>query len=136
MPASSAMVSASGTSSRISEKSISGRDGEGRVRGTPPKREAIVAMSRSRTKAASEATVIAIRKPGQCGFQRFRPRMSPRARAVTATAEGIVSPRCPPISTIFGRNSPGRAISRPRMSLNCEPRIDTAMPAVKPVTTG
>lgn len=49
----------------------------------------------------------------------------------------FVSPRCSARKTTFSRNSAGTPVtSSPRKSFTCVLKMYTAMPAVKPITTG
>ncbi len=62
--------------------------------------------------------------------------MTASAMPATRSAAGLSCGRAAASAATLGANSPGSFTSSPRRSFNCEKKIDTAMPAVNPVTTG
>ena len=89
-------------------------------------------------KPAIAATPTAIRKAGQCGRHRRRPRITPMASAATATAAGLTVGSASTRAPSLGTSGPGSLPSsvRPSSSLSWLAKMMMAMPEVNPTVTG
>jgi hypothetical protein len=137
---SKAIASASGSTARAFARLKAGSSGAGRLEGTPPKREPMVATSKpsfANTVAASALTTTEIRNPGQVGRSFLSTRMMAIASAATAIVAGRKVGSAAQITSTFGRKAAGSfGISRPSNSLIWLTKMITAMPAVNPTVTG
>src|SRR4051812_37132220 len=137
MPARNAIVNAEGRTSLTLTTEITGTDGNGMPVGMFGNRVPIVSILRLRNCAASTAKAIAIRYPGSFGAN-FRKAIITRSETIpTATVAASREVRAWKYAAHFGRKSAGTfEICKPRKSLTWLDAIMTAIPAVKPVTTG
>ena len=111
--------------------------GNGRLRGTPPKREPIVSIGRWNHQVSSAATPTAASRPGKRGAIRLRPKIIPRHSADMPMAVGLKVGKAPQSAASFGTSGPGSLASeRPRRSRISPAKMMSAMPAVKPTVTG
>ncbi len=102
-----------------------------------PKRDPIVSTGSPSAATSTEAKTIATIGAGTVRDSRgHRSRMASEP-ADTATACGLTVARLAPNALHFSRKGPGTAsICSPKRSPTCEEKMMTAMPLVKPVTTG
>ena len=138
MAPSSAKAMASGSTACILARLKAGIAGAGRLLGMPPKRVPMVSIGRFRTTVSTAASPTATSMPGQCGFQRLRPRMVPMDSTAIAAAATLIVPIAPPSAISLGSSSPGSlpgSVS-PSRSCNWLAKMMTPMPAVKPTVTG
>ena len=132
-----ATVMAGRTKSGIRWGSNRGMAGIGRPEGMPPKREPMVSTARPSATTASVPPPSAITVPGIFGKRRRSTTIVSKAVTDSTVAGADSVPACAAKATIRGQNSAGMApISRPKKSLICVLAMSTAMPFVKPMTTG
>ena len=131
------MVSAAGSSAMQRARSSDGSAGRGRLDGTPPKRLPMVSTGKPNSATAPEASTTATRKPGALGASLRSPTISPTQARASARAQPLKLSRCAHSTPSLGRNSAGTpSTCRPSRSLSWLAKMMTAMPAVKPVTSG
>jgi len=131
------MAAASGITARSFARLKGGRPGAGKVRGKPPKREAMVGTSRASSQARPAAAATAMRKAGQVGRHLRKPRITSSVTAPIAAALILKVSRASHSASSFGRKAAGSLGSdNPRSSFNWLAKMMTAMPAVKPTVTG
>eukprot|EP01022_Parablepharisma_sp_SALTPOND_P012225 TRINITY_DN1566_c0_g2_i1.p1 TRINITY_DN1566_c0_g2~~TRINITY_DN1566_c0_g2_i1.p1 ORF type:complete len:1815 (-),score=421.25 TRINITY_DN1566_c0_g2_i1:71508-76952(-) len=137
IPASRAMVSASGRRVWMRSKVISGRTISGMARGMPPNLLPMVSTSSPRIHTARAASTTPTTGPGMRGLNLRMRMMEARARTAMATVFGLMVPACWKQADHFSTNWGGTsAMDRPKKSFICEEKMSTAMPAVNPVVTG
>ena len=131
------MVKAEGSTSPIFARLMAGRCGQGSPDGMPPKREPIVSTCRPTAQAMSEAPSTATRKPGTRGAKRRRAMMVASAAAASARVAGSMLPLAAQNASHFSMKPAGTfSMVRPNRSRIWLEKMITAMPEVKPVTTG
>jgi len=136
-PARNAIVKALGSSSAMRDIEISGITGAGKLVGMPPKREPIVSTGRPSIATPAAAATTAIRKAGSFGASLRIATMATSDSRATATVAGETVSRASQNACHFARKLPGTLSSdRPNRSRIWLEKMMTAMPAVKPVTTG
>ena len=134
---SKAMARASGRSSRILARSKTGSVGAGRLCGTPPNLEPMVATSRPSSPVNAAHSATAINMPGHAGRKRRTAKITATASADRAAVRGWMAPREAHRTDSLGNSSAGSlAMSRPSNSLSWLAKMMTAMPAVNPTVTG
>ena len=131
------MVKALGNTAWTFASVISGRCGAGMVRGIPPKTEPIVLTGWLKAQTATEPSTTAIRNDGHFGRYRRRAKITTSAATDTPSAAGESVARAAQSTSNFTTTSPGFDFgSRPKRSFSWLVKMITAIPAVKPVTTG
>ncbi len=130
-------MTAEGSSGRIRSARKSGTFNVGRWRGSPPKRDPIVATGRSNSHTAAVPARRATIGPGT--RRQTSGVTSTRASdaAVRPAVTGSVRGRTWPSADMRAKNSVGTLSSgRPSASLICVVAMSSAMPLVKPMTIG
>ncbi len=114
-----------------------GRCGLGSDDGTAPKREPIVSTGSFRIATAAVARIIATNGAGTLRDTLGQKTSTARVPVATPTAAGLTVGRARPSASHFSTKSAGTApIESPRKSFTWELKMMTAIPDVKPVTTG
>ena len=135
--ASSATVKADGSSGKIRSARNGGISIRGEPPGMPPNLDPIVSTGRPNAATAAVAATSATIEPGTRGSQRGHTRTTASEAAASASAAGF---HCgsPAASARHAREELARRLgmARPRKSLICVAAISSAMPLVKPMTTG
>ena len=135
---SSAIVTASGTSPGSSSGRNAGTCSSGRPVGMPPKRLPMVSTGRPSSQAARVPPSSATTAGGTRSVRRRTPNSTTSVTAPSAAVAGATVGSASQRTFMRSTNSPGAApsVERPRKSLICVLAISTAMPLVKPITTG
>ncbi len=132
-----ATVTAGEISVRTSDGWNAGTLNAGSPDGTPPKREATVSTGSWIVHAAAVPISMPTRVPGTALTNRLVAITRNSVATASPAAAGVTVPMCPATAAMRRMNSPGfSAICNPRKSRICVLAISTAMPLVKPITTG